>query len=314
MRYPTSRDEQAAYWHLKLQEPEVSADEIQAALDWQAEPQNRAAFDRVAAFWNAWPARPRIPRAETQIPPGRPMPWRAAAALVLAMVLGAGFFLYPRSPVVDVVVREYATPVGQIDTVLLPDGTKAVLGAATSIHVRFADDVRHVQLAGGEALFEVAKDAERPFVVEMPNGSARALGTQFIVHRGPDEATVTVLEGRVRVTPPEWRAGAPVDVVAGHQVALETDGTLGRVLAVDLRDAGSWRAGRLVFAERTLRSVVADLNRYSQQPVIVADASLADLRISGTVKVDQLDAWLEALGIMLDARLVRDEDGVTLER
>ncbi len=313
MSYPTARDEQAAYWHLKLQEPDVSAEEIQSALEWQADPQNRAALDKVAAFWNAWPANARVQVAAQPSRAARAWPWRAVAATLIAFMIGAGFLLYPDRRVDVVSVHEHSTPIGQIDTVTLADGTRAVLGGATSIHVRYARDVRHVQLSSGEALFSVAKDAGRPFIVEMPNGSVRALGTQFNVHRGPDGATVTVLEGLVRVSPPEWRAGDSVDLAAGKQLSLHTDGTLGGVRAANGNDAGSWRSGRLVFAEQTLRTVVADLNRYSYRPVVVADPTLEDIRISGTAKVDQLDGWLDALSAMLGARLTRDENGVTLD-
>lgn len=313
MSYPTSRDEQAAYWHLKLQEPDASAEDIQAALEWQSDPQNRAALDKVAAFWNAWPRNARAPAASRPARAEHSWLWRAAAATLIAVVIGAGALMYPDRRADDVSVHEYSTSIGQIDTVVLADGTRAELGGATSIHVRYAHDIRHVQLSSGEALFNVAKDAERPFIVEMPNGSVRALGTEFNIHRGPDGATVTVLEGTVRVTPPEWRAGASVDLVAGKQLSLHTDGTLGRVRAANGNDAGSWRSGRLVFAEQSLRSVVADLNRYSHQPVIVNDPELAEIRISGTVKVEQFDGWLDALSAMLDARLIRDENGVTLD-
>jgi transmembrane sensor len=318
MSYPTARDEQAAYWHLKLQEPQVSAEEIQAALEWQADPQNRAALDKVAAFWNAWPAGAGAPRAES--PHGARLwgrisrtGWRVAAASVLELALGAGFLLYPARDEIRITVHEYATPVGQIDTVVLSDGTQVTLGGATSLHVRYAGHIRHVQLSSGEALFEVTEDAARPFIVEMPNGSVRVLGTQFNVHRGPDAATVTVLEGNVRVTPPEWSAGTAVELAARQQLSLGTDGRLGAVSSVNETEVGSWRSGRLVFTEQTLRSVVADLNRYSQQPVLIGDPALAEIRISGTAKMDQFDAWLDALGTMLDVRVIRDENGVRLD-
>lgn len=319
MSYPTARDEQAAYWHLKLQESDVSAEEIQAALEWQADPQNRAALDKVAAFWNAWPAgtrnagdRHRSPSARQ---PARARRWGfgAAAAGIAALIITAGALLYPPRDAEQIIVREYATPVGQIETVVLADGSEVMLGGATSIHVRYAADVRHVQLSSGEALFDVTRDAQRPFVVEMPNGSVRVLGTQFNVHRGPDAATVTVLEGSVRVMPPEWRTGTPVELAARQQLSLGTDGTMGPVSSVNEADVGSWRAGRLLFTEQTLRSVVADLNRYSPQPVLIGDPALAEIRISGTAKIEQVDAWLDALGTMLDVRVVRGESGVTLD-
>lgn len=319
MSYPTARDEQAAYWHLKLQEPDVSAEEIQAALEWQADPHNRAALDKVAAFWNAWPAGTDPREVTSPRGAGRwgrrslATRWRVAAASVVALILGAGILLYPTRDDVRITVHEYATPVGQIDTVVLADGTQVTMGGATSIHVRYARDTRHVQLSSGEALFDVTKDAARPFIVEMPNGSVRVLGTQFNVHRGPDATTVTVLEGTVRVTPPEWRAGTAVELAARQQLSMGTDGRLGPVSPVNETDVGSWRSGRLVFTEQTLRSVVADLNRYSQQPVLIGDPALAEIRISGTAKMDQFDAWLDALGTMLDVRVIRDENGVRIE-
>jgi transmembrane sensor len=321
MNYPTARDEQAAYWHLKLQEPDVSAEEIQAALEWQEDPQNRAALDKVAAFWNAWPARAGAPQGMRGPPRSRlaslsSLAWRwrfAAAACVAAGIVALGALIYPTRDAAMISVQEYTTPVGQIDTVVLADGTQVMLGGATSIHVRYAGDIRHVQLSSGEAMFDVTKDAQRPFIVEMPNGSVRVRGTRFNVHRGPDSATVTVLEGSVRVTPPEWREGAPVELAARQQISLGTDGALGPVSPVNEADVGSWRAGRLMFAEQSLRSVVADLNRYSQQPVLIGDPALAEIRISGTAKIGQFDAWLDALGTMLDVRVIRDDHGVTLD-
>lgn len=314
MSYPTARDEQAAYWLLKLQEPDVSAEEIQAALDWQADPRNRAALDRVAAFWNAWSGGDPARGAPTRARGMRRLAWGVAAACIVALFIGEGILLRPARVPADVIVREYLTPVGRVDTVLLADGTKVTLGGASSIHVRYAADIRHVQLSSGEALFEVAKDAQRPFIVDMPNGSVRALGTQFNVHRGPEAATVTVIEGTVRVSPPAWRAAAAVDLAAGRQIALNTDGALGPVLAANTTDVGGWRNGRLVFSEQSLRSVVADLNRYSQQPVLIGEPALASIRISGAVNVAQLDGWVDALGTLLDVRVIRDERGVSLMR
>ena len=311
--YPTARDEQAAYWYLKLQEPQVSAEVIQAALAWQADAENRAAFERVQNFWCAWPDDSSLSVAAE--PPKRVRPhvlWQAAAAIVVFVSVGVWAVLSLQGQFSEPSVREHTSSVGQVRTVWLEDGTEVTLGGATSIRATFSDDVRRVAMSNGEALFAVAKEAERPFIVDVAHGSARVLGTTFNVHRGPEGATITVLEGRVEVSPPSWRPGASAVLNAGHQVDASLTGELGELRTVDPQRAASWQFGSMVFADRTLRSIVADLNRYSAEPVTLASGEVADLRVSGNIKLDQIDAWLQALGPAFNLDVVRNEHGVVL--
>jgi transmembrane sensor len=313
MSYPTAREEQAAYWYLKLQESQVSAEEIQAALAWQSDPENRAAFERVEAFWRAWPLE--VPVSAATESPKRISSstlWQAAAAVLAIVSVSLWAVMSTRQQTSNSVVREYATSVGQIRTVWLDDGTEVILGGATSIRTSFAAGIRRVAMTNGEALFLVAKDEHRPFIVDMPNGSARALGTTFNVHHGPDDATIAVLEGAVRVSPPSWRNGDAAELNPGTQVSLSTDGMLGRVREVNAQEIASWHSGRMVFVDRTLRSVIADLNRYSSKPVTLAAADAADMRVSGNINLDQIEAWLRALGPAFGVDLVDNEHGLVL--
>ena len=313
MSYPTARDEQAAYWYLKLEEPQVSAEEIQAALAWQADPENRAAFERIENFWRAWP--PEIVVSASVEPPKRVRPhtlWQAAAAVVAVVSMSVWAVVSLQGQPGEPVAREYASSVGRIRTVWLEDGTEVILGGATSIRASFAENIRRIVMSEGEALFLVAKDTDRPFIVDVPNGSARVLGTTFNVHRGPDETTITVLEGRVQVSPPSWRQGASAVLNAGTQVAASLDGAVGRIREVNPQEVASWHSGRMVFVDRTLRSVVADLNRYSSKPVTLAATDVADMRVSGNIKLDQMEIWLQALGPAFGIDLLHHEHGMIL--
>ncbi|GEM_PF-1427281 len=313
MSYPTARDEQAAYWYLKLQEPHVGAEDIQAALAWQADPDNRAAFDRVQNFWRAWPDEVAISSGTESSKRARPhLFWQAAAALVAFVSLGVWAVLSLQGPLSEPSTRQYAASIGQIRTVWLEDGTEVILGGATSIRTIFDDDVRRVVMSDGEALFSVAEEPERPFIVDVSNGSARVLGTTFNVHRGPDGATITVLDGIVQVDPPSWRPGASAVLNAGKQVAASLDGEIGEIREVDPLQVASWQSGTLVFADRTLRSIVADLNRYSAEPVTLASTEVADLRVSGNIKLDHIETWLQALGPAFGIDLLHDEHGMVL--
>jgi transmembrane sensor len=312
MSYPTAREEQAAYWYLKLQEPHVSAEDIQAALAWEeSDPENRAALERVEAFWRAWPQNRR--RGSNVLP--KPMrwrsPWQVAAAAVAVLTLGL-WLLLSGQQIGEPMTREYGTAVGQVRTVRLDDGTEVVLGGATSIRATFAADTRRILMMDGEALFLVAKDARRPFIVDVPNGSAQALGTTFNVHRAQDEATVTVVEGVVQVDPPSWGSGGGAKLHAGNQVSVSKQGTVGRIRQVDPTEMVSWRSGRMVFVDRTLSSVVADLNRYSTQPITLAATAAAATRVSGSVKLADIESWLHATGPVVGVEVVETQHGIVL--
>lgn len=314
MSYPTAREEQAAYWYLKLQEPDVSAEDIRAALAWQADAENRAAFERVEAFWRAWPKGAIAPALSASPRRKHRMTlWGGIAATLATLSVGLWSFVSQREPPSLVAeVREYATSVGQTRAVLLEDGSKVILGGATSVRASFTNGVRRIVMSDGEALFFVAKDAQRPFIVDVPNGSARAIGTTFNVHRGPDESTISVLEGVVEVKPPSWRNGAPANLQAGTQVAVSSDGVLGSVRKANPQEVASWQSGRMIFIDRTLRSVIADLNRYSSKPVTLAASDAADIRISGNIDLHHIDSWLRGLEPAFALEVVENEHGLVL--
>ncbi len=316
MRYPTAREERAAYWYLKLQDPQVGADVIQAALDWQSDPENRAAFDRVEAFWRAWPNE--MPKSSHAGPAkhvrwtGWATSWQAAAAVVAIVSLGIWAATSRRNETPAVIAHQYSTKVGQIRTVWLEDGTEVILSGATTVRTDFSADLRRIVMSDGEALFLVAKDAQRPFIVNVPNGSARALGTIFNVHRGPDESTISVIEGIVQVSPPAWRPGANANLLAGAQVAVSTDGVVGQIKAVNPQEVASWQSGRLIFVDRSLRSVIADLNRYSGTPVTLAATVADDVRVSGSIQLDRIEEWLRALDPAFGIDVIHNERGLVL--
>jgi transmembrane sensor len=237
--------------------------------------------------------------------------WQVAAAAAAVLTIGL-WFLVSGQQFDGPMTREYSTAVGQIRTVRLEDGSEVVLGGATSIRTSFAPHIRRILMMDGEALFLVAKDAQRPFIVDVSNGSAQALGTTFNVHRAQDEATITVVEGIVQVNPPSWSSGSGAKLHAGNQVSLSTQGTLGGVRQVDATEMVSWRSGRMVFVDRTLSSIVADLNRYSRRPITLAAIQAAEIRVSGSVKLADIESWLHATGPLVGVDVVQSQHGIVL--
>lgn len=314
---PSERDQQAAHWYLKLQEMNVSAEDIQAALAWQdACPENRAAFERVEAYWRAWPsalpteaARVASEAPRHQMKATRRTIAAATSALAAAALLA---WLAPQWHLQrDSYERgEYTTAIGEHRTVQLDDASQIVLGGATDLRSSFTAETRRVELRGGEALFQVTRNSQRPFVVDMPNGSARVLGTTFNIHHGPDGATIAVLDGLVRIEP---RSGAnSVQLPAGTKVLLSTDGQLSAITRADPKQVMAWNDGRLVFVDRTLRSVIADLNRYSTKPIALGANITGDTHVTGAVKLDAIRQWLDALIPIAGVRVLENEHELVL--
>jgi transmembrane sensor len=161
--------------------------------------------ENIVPFDTAGSASPHQPRAlaETKtleqqarrVTHARPVPrsWLTIAASVLiAALAGAAWWQSVRYPL-------YNTDIGERRSITLADGSTVDLNARSRLRVEFTENERRVSLLEGQALFQVSKDKNRPFIVRSGSATVRAVGTQFDVNRKASGTTVTVLEGRVAV-------------------------------------------------------------------------------------------------------------------
>jgi len=308
--------EQAAHWFLRLREADIDADDIEAALAWLAEsPEHQAAYDAVERVW-AGPAEPSPIREPEPAATRRFIPasvWRVAAAILVLVGLATGARFFSRGEETPVPVR-YASVVGETRSIALADGSTVTLGAASAISVEYAARVRRVVLTDGEALFSVAKNPARPFIVEAAGGSAQALGTVFNVHRGPEGVTVAVAEGVVQVKATTDTPAPAVRLPAGTEVTYTAQAELGAVRNVRAERVGGWRRGVLSFIDRPLGAVVADLNRYSTRLIAIDDESLKQMRVSGSVTTAGIEEWLRALQGTAAIELRESDRALTLRK
>ena len=184
----------------------------------------------------------------------------------------------------------YVTRIGERRAVTLEDGSTVEMNVRTRIKVHFTANLRTVDLLEGQALFRIAKEANRPFVVNTGNTRVRAVGTEFDVYRKSTGTVVTVVEGRVAVSTPAGSpdpvippvsAPEPVLIGAGEQVTV----TARRAVIPERADASqvtAWTEGKLEFDSTPLSEVVQEFNRYNTRPLAVDDAQLLTLHISGT--------------------------------
>jgi transmembrane sensor len=289
---PTPAQEQAALAWLSLLHDQPSSGDQATFSHWlQADPAHVEAYAQAQVLWelSEGPARTLADedafalqgylRAMDRSPRQTRRRWSVAlamaACLVLMIGLAAGW-----QPVrwVDDLGADYVSAPGQVRTLVLADQSEVTLDADSAIAVDFSHGERHVQLRRGAAFFQVTHTGE-PFVVMAEQGEARVLGTQFEVRLQPSGAQVTVLSGRVGVTP---RQGAEQQILSAGQQVAYAQGNAQPLHPVDSEAQLAWRQGWLNYYRAPLADVIQDLQRYYPGRILVLNEQLAARTVSGS--------------------------------
>jgi transmembrane sensor len=211
---------------------------------------------------------------------------------------------------------QYATELGEQRSIVLKDGSRITLNTASRIEVVFGRHHRDVRVVQGEALFNVAPDAGRPFEVATGNSVLRVLGTRFDVDVRPWRTTVTVIEGRVARTPPGGGAQGPI-LVAGDRLIVEDSGTNTIQHGVDVGAALSWIQRQLVFERRPLGEVADEFNRYNRHRIVIRTDALRNEEVSGVFQSNDIGSFVAFLSNIPGVSVTTDSSGahiVTLQQ
>ena len=229
--------------------------------------------------------------------------WLAAAAVAGLVILGASSLAFQDG------WRTYVTEIGGRKQIALSDGSTVTLNTDSEMRVHMSAGRRDIVLMRGEALFHVAHDTRRPFLVTAETTVVRAVGTAFSVRiRADNQVDVLVTEGHVAVGTPQADAGfAPSSataVSAGEAAAIRHGRVNVKSLHTDeMKRKLAWTdpsGPRLWFQGETLSEAVAEFNRYNVRHLVIADPSIADpsvLQISfgGSIAATDIESFVEAL-------------------
>jgi len=295
-------EEKAAAWLARQDGGEWSPAD-QAALDaWiQEDMAHRVAYLRLQSVWSRADRLAALRGSDFGLRRTRALGRMAAALAGVALALGAGFGAMKLAQP----GRIYSTDVGGHATVPLKDGTRVELNTDTKLRTSISDDHRTAWLDHGEAYFEVAHDASRPFVVYAGSRRVTVLGTKFLVRREGEGVEVAVVEGRVRVDPVRQERAKSAVLTRGDLAIAKGEATLLPPPSIQKVETElAWRDGMLVFDRSTLADAVAEFNRYNRRKLVVEGDAAANVRIGGSFEAENIDAF---------ARLLQQAFGLSVE-
>ncbi len=213
------------------------------------------------------------------------------------------------------------TGIGEQRTVTLQDGSAVTLNTLTSLRFDFSQQERKVILNSGEAVFKVAHESLRPFVVHTRTAAVRAVGTQFNVYQRPHDTVVSVLEGRVQITaeePAPQGSNAPArpavqNLAAGEEAQVRADGHIEKRAHPDVQKSLAWRERRLNFDETPLTEMVREFNRYGGHVRLRIEGEIADsYRYGGVFDADDPESLAALLQRESDLVVQRRSDEIVI--
>jgi transmembrane sensor len=313
-------DAEAADWAARLDRGPLSAEDEAALQGWlDGDTRTLGAFGRMRALaLSSERARALGPDFDpASFEPAAYVPRRrimqvggAIAAAALISAGGAWQVLRHRG--------RFITGKGETKVVALQDGSVVTLNTASEIQVSYSDTLRAVELVRGEALFDVAKNKARPFVVAAGDTSVRVVGTSFSVRR-IDTAPVQVLvrEGTVEVFKPAQDT-KPVRISANSMAVAQADNMQAIATmplpAAQLHRQMAWQNGQIAFEGETLARAAEEFSRYSDTRIVIEDSGLAKEEIAGLFKATDPVGFAQTIAISLNAHAKIEEGEVRITR
>lgn len=302
---PAEVRRQAARWLVELQADDVSTEVRRRWRQWRAEhPDHERAWQRIESFGSRLKEVP-APLAHATLAGNRPPRRRVLKTLVVSVLaVGSAWMAEEHAPWGHW-TADRRTGTGERARLTLPDGTLVQLNSGAAVNIRYTSAERRVELLAGEIFVTTAHDIQpraRPFIVQTPQGSIRALGTRFAV-RDPDTrggSRVSVFEGAVEIRP-RRNAGTTLVLHAGAQGRFTPDIALADGAADE--DATAWTQDMIVARDMPLADFLEELARH-RPGRLTCDPAVAGLKVSGTYPLADTDRVLDMLATTLPIRIL----------
>lgn len=305
-------EQQAAQWQAQLSSDLATEQHQKEFAAWLAErPEHAVAWQKINAFWVGLD---QVTAADLGIdlepiettqaisPLKRPRQqrlnryYKPALGLAASLLLAIGLLSQP----LGFYFADYTTATGQQRLLTLSDGSEITMNTNTALSVNVNGQQRHIHLVAGEAYFKVAPDPQRPFIVATELGETQALGTAFDVKVNEGDTDVAVHEHAVKIT---TQGGKVLDQLTAGQHAVYTGEMISPIEPINLQRGMAWRKQRMVFEDRPLAEVAAELERYRPGRILIMDDSIKNLRMTGVFGIEDTDIALRSIELSLPVKV-----------
>lgn len=302
---PAEVAQRAVEWLVELQAEHVPTGTLDSWRRWRAaHPDHERAWQRIESINGKLrhltdPVSSAIAQA-TLAPPASPRRRRIIIGIAALLFTGSAAWMVRNDTHWRRWTADVRTGIGERRRLVLDDGTAVEMNSDSAINLAFSITERRLHLLAGEVLISTAQDfADRPFLVETVQGHTQALGTRFSVWQQPGATFVAVFDGAVRITP-RAPAAHPLVLEAGQQARFTSDG-------IDMPQAAdpnriAWSEGFIIAKGMRLADFLAELSRHSARP-LSCDPAVANLRVSGSYPLADIDKVLDALAAALSLQI-----------
>jgi transmembrane sensor len=212
--------------------------------------------------------------------------------------------------------ESYSTALGETREVVLSDGSLLTLNTGSKVLIHYSKEERRIVLMAGEALFDVAKNRQRPFLVTAGDTQIRALGTSFTVKLLPQEPIrVLVREGHVEVKRPQVPEAAPVELSANTIAVAPAQAPISieKLTSAQVKRDLAWREGRIAFDNETLAQAARAFSRYSDIRILVS-ADVENQTVTGLYVTNDPVGFAKAAALSLGLRAEIERHEIRLSR
>ncbi|HQN65846.1 MAG TPA: FecR domain-containing protein [Methylophilus sp.] len=302
MDNPEKLGETAARWFIRMQHITEGSPEHKRFLDWvSTSPAHQAEYASIAELWQQLDSTKDLDNIISAMQQKTFLDKVARKKTIKNTLASIGVFIscgllaaislqqYQTWQAQPVMQLARTNPIGSISSQVLEDGTNVTLNANSQMQVTFYRHQRRVLLKQGEAVFEVAKDKQRPFVVETGTAKITVLGTRFAINKLSRLVRVSVDHGSVEV---ESDTGASM-ILHDGQVAEIQPREAPQTIQRNAADAFGFTQGQLVFDKADIYEIAETLSRYRQQPLIAQGNNKA--RITAVININNSEQFLQSL-------------------
>lgn len=188
-----------------------------------------------------------------------------------------------------------------INNYKLPDGSDISIDAKSKLNIQIYKNQRHVNLLEGQALFDIAKDKNRPFIIDTKQTQIEVLGTKFEINTNKNQIDIKVIEGKVKVSyinPLSNNTKVLSLLTKGEQLSLNKYGKVLNFSKTSIENIALWQKNKINFDNHSIKNAVEEFSKYIEKEIIINNKDIALLPITGTFYLDKSQKFFEAITLI----------------